>query len=85
MSARRIAVDQGALSKTYIMIMQFDPSSAEMILFGDTYTDSELNRAEAERDADAAAEEAASKGLSLQYVVTRVGSVAAFSSYPLPG
>ena len=55
-----------------------------MTKFGDTYADIDFNRAEAERDAAAAAEQAASKGLSLQYIVVRVESVAAFASYPLP-
>jgi hypothetical protein len=53
------------------MIMQFDPTNAEMIRFGDTYSNSEMNLVEAKRDAAAAAERAASKGLSLQYLVVR--------------
>jgi hypothetical protein len=67
------------------MIMQFDPSNAEMIKFGDTYVNSDYNGGEAERDAAAAAQRAAAKGLSLQYVVVRVESLAAFASHTLPG
>ncbi|GIF44405.1 hypothetical protein BC793_13932 [Actinoplanes xinjiangensis] len=84
MPAHRVPVEHGALSSSHIMIMEFDPTNAEMAKFGDTYADSEFNRAEAERDAEAAAEKAASKGLKRQYLVVRVNAVAAFASYPLP-
>jgi hypothetical protein len=67
------------------MIMQFDPSNAEMIAFGDTYANSKLNLAEARRDAAEAARQAAAKGLKLQYLVVRVDSEIAFASYKQPG
>jgi hypothetical protein len=85
MPAQRVPVEHGALSKPYIMIMEFDPNNAELTKFGDTYADSEFNRAEAERDAKAATEQAASKGIKMQYLVVRVEAVTAFASYQLPG
>jgi hypothetical protein len=84
MPAERVPVQRGALAEPYIMIMEFDPGSAELSKFGDTYADSEFNRAEAERDAQIAAEQAASKGIEAQYIVVRVEAVASFTSYQLP-
>ncbi|OKI61664.1 hypothetical protein [Micromonospora sp. CB01531] len=60
------------------MIMQFDHTTAEMVRFGDTYADSDYNRAEAERDAANYAQQAGAKGLSLQYLVVRVETLVAF-------
>ena len=78
MSVGEVAVERSALSSTHLMIMQFDHSNAEMVKFGDTYADSDYNRAEAERDAADYAKQAAAKGLPLQYLVVRVQTVAAF-------
>ncbi len=85
MPVERVATDRSAVSEPYLMIMQFDPHNAEMTKFGDTYANSDYNRAEAERDAAAAADQAAAKGLELQYIVVRAEAVAAFTSYTLPG
>jgi hypothetical protein len=85
MPAQRVELGRGALPEPVIMIMQFDPSNAEMTKFGDTYASSEFNRGEAQRDAEAAAQQAVSKGLSMQYIVVHVESIAAFTSYQMPG
>jgi hypothetical protein len=85
MSSNQVAKPHSAMPEPYIVIMQFDPTNAEMIKFGDTYSNSEKNLAEANRDAAMAAEQAASKGQSLQYLVVRTECVAAFASYELRG
>ncbi|MEV6847236.1 hypothetical protein [Actinoplanes sp. NPDC051411] len=85
MSAERVAKHRSAMSKPYIMIMQFDPANAEMIKFGDTYSNSDFSLAEATRDAAAAAEQAASEGRPLQYLVVRTEFVEAFASYEVRG
>lgn len=62
----------------HYMIMQFDPRSAEMTKFGDTYALSDYNLSEAKNDAAVAAEQAAAKGLPLQFIVVRVESVTTY-------
>ena len=56
----------------WYMIMQFDPRTAELIKFGDTYAASEYNLAEARRDAQEYAEQAATNNLPLQFMVVKV-------------
>ncbi len=84
MPFEQLAKSASALPEPRIMIMQFDPSNAEMTTFGDTYATSKLNLAEARRDAADAARQAAARGLRLQYLVVRVESEMAFASYGLP-
>jgi len=79
-----VTKSRSAMPESCIMIMQFDPSNAEMTMFGDTYSSSNINLAAARRDAANAASEAGAKGLSLQYLVVRVDSEAAYASYELP-
>lgn len=60
------------------MIMRFDPRNAELIKFGDSYVASDHNLAEARREAQGYAEQAAAKRLPPQFWVVKTETVAAF-------
>lgn len=77
---RRVPAARSALPSACIVIMQFDPRNGRMVLFGDTYADSDYNRAEAERHAQEYARQAAENGMPFQYLVVRTQTLAAFTA-----
>jgi hypothetical protein len=77
MSIAAIHHDEGPLFRGGYLIVQFDPRTAQMAVYGNlSYDESAFDAALA--DAQEAAEMSASERLPLQYVVVRVERVAAY-------
>jgi hypothetical protein len=77
MSIATIHPEEGPLSRGGYLVVQFDPRSGHLSVYGDvSYAESSFDTAIA--DAQTAAEVSASERLPLQYVVVRIERAAAF-------
>lgn len=70
MAITDIDVERGPLSDGYYLILSFDPRNAQLAVFGE-YSFAPGNVAEAVDEAKQAAEQAAARGLPLQYLVVQ--------------